>query len=162
MIKLFTKKGMNNYNERIAVLERKLNHQQKEVGVAMNQGAETWHDNSPFECARADLTVTDRMVSELYDNLRYAQIREYPRPNGLDTVEYGTRVVFLRDRKRQEFTLVGYGHGDIDRNRIHYDSPLAQVLIGSKVGQSFDGEVNGRQFSFHILEVYPITDYDLL
>ncbi len=58
--------------------------------------------------------------------------------------------------------VVGYGDTDFDKeDRILYESPLAQALIGHKVGDKFRQTINGRESEFVIEKVLLITDPEL-
>ena len=53
----------------------------------------------------------------------------------------------------EEFTLVGAGEEDYDTGRILVTSPLAQGLLGKKVGEVAEVEVPAGTNRFEILEI---------
>jgi transcription elongation factor GreA len=53
----------------------------------------------------------------------------------------------------EEFILVGAGEEDYDAGKINVASPLAQGLIGRKVGEKVEIEVPAGVSRFEILEV---------
>ena len=59
--------------------------------------------------------------------------------------------------------IVGYGDTDFDKDdRILYESPLAKVLLGHKIGDKFKEKVNEKLCEFVIEKVLPITDPELI
>ena len=53
----------------------------------------------------------------------------------------------------EEFTLVGAGEEDYDAGKINVASPLAQGLVGKKVGARVEVEVPAGKNRFEILEI---------
>jgi transcription elongation factor GreA len=53
----------------------------------------------------------------------------------------------------EEFTLVGAGEEDYDAGKINVASPLAQGLIGKKVGERVDVQVPAGINRFEIVDV---------
>lgn len=64
-----------------------------------------------------------------------AQLR-VPQP-GTDAVQFGHAVTIMRDDGRQQtFRIVGEDEADPSRGSISYVSPLAQALLGKRVGDT--------------------------
>ena len=64
-----------------------------------------------------------------------------PQPEATDTVvvAFGSRVTILRDDdRRQTFRIVGEDEADPRGGSIAYVAPLAQRLIGKRVGETVD------------------------
>ena len=62
-----------------------------------------------------------------------AQLVEKPKDHG--QVRFGARVTLERDDKRkQTFRIVGLDEADPEKGTLSYISPLAQALLGKKVG----------------------------
>jgi transcription elongation factor GreA len=72
-----------------------------------------------------------------------------------DQVVFGATVK-LKDLEfgdTEEFTLVGAGEEDYDVGKINVTSPLAQGLLGKKVGEQAEVEVPAGINRFKILEI---------
>ena len=54
---------------------------------------------------------------------------------------------------RESFTLVGMGEEDYDAGRILVTSPLAQGLLGKKVGDRAEIQVPAGLMKFQIVEI---------
>ena len=80
--------------------------------------------------------------------------------NGDGTVNHGevvsAVVASVKDLDfgdQETFTLVGAGEEDYDEGRILVTSPLAQGLIGKKVGETVEIEVPAGTAKFEVLEI---------
>ncbi len=63
------------------------------------------------------------------------------------------RVRDLAFGDEEEFTLVGAGEEDYDTGKIQFTSPLAQGLVGKKVGDRVEIEVPKGVERFEVLEI---------
>jgi transcription elongation factor GreA len=72
-----------------------------------------------------------------------------------DQVAFGATVVVkdLDLDEQEEFTLVGAGEEDYAEGKILVTSPLAQGLIGKKVGDKTEIEVPMGTMRFEIVEI---------
>jgi transcription elongation GreA/GreB family factor len=66
-----------------------------------------------------------------------------------DHVGVGSRVLFRRpdNRETYEMTFLGPWEADHSRGWFNYRAPLAQTILGKRIGDNIDfdhGEVNGR------------------
>jgi transcription elongation factor GreA len=86
--------------------------------------------------------------------LARAVIVERPK-EATDEVVFGSTVV-VKDLKfgdKEVFILVGAGEEDYDAGKINVASPLAQGLLGRKVGEKVSIDVPAGTMKFEILEV---------
>jgi len=84
----------------------------------------------------ADRTAMARATRDLrYYNARRASAQVQEMVEGSDTVVFGSRVTFDRDDgRRQTFRIVGEDEADPEKGSVSYVSPLAQALLGKRVG----------------------------
>lgn len=158
MVRYFSPKGIQNHWKMISELEEKISKLQKKVGEACSQSAETTHDNAPYEVLKNEISVLDARIREAYSLLNNVIIREYPKPNEISCVDYGTRVVFVRDGETLDFMIVGYGESNFEEGKILYECPLALALKGHRVGEKFKAEINKRLADIEIKEIYSIEN----
>ena len=111
-------------------------------------------ENAEYHAQRENQGMMQAKINLLKDKLHRAQIMDMSNVKK-DEVSFGATVK-VRDLDfddEEEFTLVGAGEDDPDNGRIQVTSPLAQGLIGSKVGQTVEIEVPAGKLKFEILEI---------
>jgi transcription elongation factor GreA len=93
-------------------------------------------------------------INMLADKLARAVIVERPKEANGEVV-FGATVV-VKDLKfgdEEIYVLVGAGEEDFDAGRINVASPLAQGLLGRKVGETVAIDVPAGVMKMEILEV---------
>lgn len=111
-------------------------------------------ENAEYHGARESQGMLQAKINELKGKLARANIIDTSNlPK--DEVVFGCTVV-VRDLEfgdEERFTFVGAGEEDYDSGRILVSSPLAQGLIGSKVGHKVEVDVPAGIVKFEILEI---------
>ena len=111
-------------------------------------------ENAEYHGARESQGLTQAKINLLRDKLARASIVDTSKlPK--DQVVFGctVRVRDLDFDDEEEFTLVGAGEEDYDTGKILATSPLAQGLIGKKVGDKVQIEVPRGTLKFEVLEI---------
>lgn len=111
-------------------------------------------ENAEYHAAREDQGMLQARIDALKEKLSRAYIIERSAQNG-DTVMFGARVQ-VRDLDLEEeetFELVGAGEEDYDNNKILTDSPLAQGLLGKKVGDVAEIQVPKGVLRFKVMGI---------
>jgi len=111
-------------------------------------------ENAEYHAQRENQGMLQAKINLLKDKLRRAQIMDMSKVNK-DEVAFGAtvKVKDLDFDDEEEFTLVGAGEDDPDKGLIQVTSPLAQGLVGAKVGQTVEVEVPAGKLKFEILEI---------
>lgn len=111
-------------------------------------------ENAEYHGARESQGLLQAKINLLTDKLaRAVLVDASAQPK--DEVAFGATVV-VRDLDfgdEEVFTLVGAGEEDYDAGRILVTSPLAQGLIGKKVGEKTHIPVPAGTMNFEILEI---------
>jgi transcription elongation factor GreA len=122
--------------------------------VAEARSAGDLKENAEYHGARESQGMLQAKINLLRDKLSRASIVDMA---GLpkDEVVFGATVVVkdLDFGDKEEFTLVGAGDEDYDAGKILVTSPLAQGLIGKKVGAQVEIPVPAGTMKFEILEI---------
>ena len=111
-------------------------------------------ENAEYHGARESQGMLQAKINMLRDKLARASIVDMsllPK----DEVVFGCTVV-VRDLDfgdDEEFVLVGAGEEDYDQGRILITSPLAQGLVGKKIGDKVAIEVPAGTNNFEILDI---------
>lgn len=122
--------------------------------VAEARSAGDLKENAEYHGARESQGMLQAKINLLRDKLSRARIVDTDHlPK--DEVAFGATVVVkdLDFGDKEEFTLVGAGEEDYDTGRILITSPLAQGLVGKKVGEKVEIQVPAGTTKFEILEI---------
>ena len=116
----------------------------KRVATAREMG--DLSENAEYHAAREDQGMLQAQIRQLEDELARAFIVDRSNlPN--DTVVFGARVKVkdLDFDEEEEYTLVGPGEEDYDKNKILTSSPIGQGLLGKKIGDTAEIQVPQRR-----------------
>lgn len=111
-------------------------------------------ENAEYHGARETQGMLQAKINLLSDKLARAQLVDTSKlPK--DEVVFGATVVVkdLEFGDEESFTLVGAGEEDYDTGKINITSPLAQGLVGKKVGVKVEIDVPAGKMRFQILEI---------
>jgi transcription elongation GreA/GreB family factor len=107
----------------LALIEQALETARREYGEAQHTGE------------RESLARAGRDLRYWSARRASAQLRA-PQP-GADAVQFGHAVTIVRDDGRQQtFRIVGEDEADPSTGSISYVSPLAQALLGKRIGDT--------------------------
>jgi transcription elongation factor GreA len=111
-------------------------------------------ENAEYHGARESQGLLQAKINLLRDKLARASIVDASKaPKG--EVAFGATVVVkdLDFGDEETFTLVGAGEEDYDTGKINVTSPLAQGLMGGKIGQKVEIPVPAGKMKFEIREI---------
>ena len=111
-------------------------------------------ENAEFDGAVESQGMLQRRINVIRGKLSRAVLID-PQKVPKDQVAFGSTVVVkdLDSGDEEEFTLVGAGEEDYAAGKIMVTSPLAQGLIGNKVGDRVEFEVPAGTTRFEILQI---------
>lgn len=92
-------------------------------------------ENSEYEAAKDDQAFIEGRISTVETMIRYAEIVDNANIDK-NEVALGKAVVFqeVGDDEEEEYEIVGTAEADPFSGKISNESPIAQALIGRKVG----------------------------
>lgn len=128
-----TRAGYDKLLAELEALKKQKADLSREIGEAAEKG--DLKENSEYHAAKERQTDTLRRIHEIDDKLKRARlIEELDIPEGV--VQIGVRVTLVEcdSREESEWTLVGPEEADPGCGRLSVYSPLAQGILGSKVG----------------------------
>jgi transcription elongation factor GreA len=111
-------------------------------------------ENAEYHGARESQGMLQAKINLLRDKLARATIVDTSKANKSE-VSFGATVIVkdLDFGDQETFILVGAGEEDYDAGKILVTSPLAQGLMGCKVGQRVDIPVPAGTMKFEICEI---------
>lgn len=131
-----------------------VNIREAEERVANARAEGDLSENAEYHGARETLAMLHARANAIRDRLSRATLVN-PGKGPRDEVAFGAAVV-LKDLdldEKEEFTLVGAGEEDYAAGKILVTSPLAQGLMGKKVGDRVEIRVPMGTTRFEILEI---------
>lgn len=110
-------------------------------------------ENSEYTSAKDEQSVVESRISEIKTMLQYAEVVDV---NDVDAneVSVGKKVTFQEaDEEPETYQIVGSAESDPLDGKISNDSPIAQSLLGKKVGDTVTIETPGGAFAVKIINV---------
>ena len=111
-------------------------------------------ENAEYHAARDRQSFIEGRVAEIEDQMARAEVIDVSKLSG-DTVKFGATVTVADEDTDEETTykIVGEVEADVKQNKISVTSPIAQGLIGKRVGDSVEIETPKGQRFFEIVSV---------
>lgn len=111
-------------------------------------------ENSEYESAKDEQAFIEGRINTIENMLQHSEIID--NSNGSDgEVNLGRTVKFVEmpDDEEEEYTIVGKAEADPFSGKISNESPIAQALIGKKVGDEVVIETPGGAMNVKITDV---------
>ncbi|MGY4104374.1 transcription elongation factor GreA [Ignavigranum ruoffiae] len=111
-------------------------------------------ENSEYESAKDEQAFVEGRISNLENMIRFAEIID-DRHVASDEVTLGRKITFMElpDGDEESYTIVGSAEADPMEFKISNDSPIAQALLGKKIGDKVTIETPGGSFDVEITKV---------
>src|SRR3989338_10683849 len=90
-------------------------------------------ENSDYQEARDEQGRLEAHIIQLEDALRRSEIIH--RSGNAPSVRVGVKVKVRKDRKTEEYSIVGSNEADPSRGFISNESPVGKALIGKRAGE---------------------------
>ena len=122
------------------------------LAIARSEG--DLSENAEYHGAHESRMLMEARINMLRDKISRALLID-PSQIPTDSVAFGCKVTVkdLNFGDTEEFTLVGAGEEDYDQGKILITSPLAQGLVGKKIGDRVEITVPQGVLKFEILEI---------
>lgn len=149
MVQYFTKEGLQKLKDELHYLKTTKN---KEIVKLISEAAAfgDLKENASYHDARDKMAFLRMRVAELEGAINEAVVKE---KDGTDNVQIGSEISILFDGEKQNYQVVAPGEANILQNKMSYQSPLGQKLIGQKVGAKFNFKAGNKTIKIEILEV---------
>lgn len=109
-------------------------------------------ENAEYDAARQEQAIVEGRIAELEVMIENAVIIEKV---DTDCVGIGTKVKieYVGDDDTEEYSIVGSSEADPFVNKISNESPIAQAIMGLKVGDIAHVSSPNGQYDVKILEI---------
>lgn len=109
-------------------------------------------ENAEYDAARGEQAVVEARIKELEAMLEKAEVI-----SAVDTnvVSIGTKVKieYVDDNEVEEYSIVGSKEADPFANKISNESPIAQAIMGLKVGSVVSVDSPNGKYDVKIVEI---------
>ena len=149
MAQYFTKEGLKKLKEELH--ELKTTEMRRIVKLIAEAAAfGDLKENAGYHDARNAKSFLLGRIEQLENAINEAIVVE-KKEGGI--IQVGSEIVILFDEEKVKYHIVAPTESDILKNKISYQSPLGQKLIGKKRGQEFIHEINGKKIKVKVLEI---------
>lgn len=153
-ILLVTAAGMK---KKQAEVDEHVNVKMKENARAIGRAAEhgDLSENAEYKFALEERDLLRSRLAQMNDELAMAKVIG-PEDVPSEEIGVGTRAVFERtsDASRYEMTFVGPWEADLGAGLFNYRAPLAQSLMGARVGDVFEFDHGDASGSHKLIELH--------
>ncbi len=110
-------------------------------------------ENAEYDAARSEQASTEARIKELEKMLENVEIISDVKT---DSVALGTKVKleYVGDDETDEFSIVGSKEADPFSNKISNESPIAQAILGHKVGDIVNVISPNGEYQVKVVEIF--------
>ena len=149
MVQYFTKEGLQQLKEELADLKNNKVPETKKL-IAEARAFGDLKENAGYHDARDKMAFQLGRVEQLENAINEAVVTE---KKGSDTIQIGSEIKILFGGEELHYQIVSSSEADILKNKISYQSPLGQRLMGQSVGKEFDFMAGTKKLKVKILEI---------
>lgn len=150
MGKYFTKEGFEELKKELKYLETE---KRKEIANRIKEAASfgDLKENAAYTEAKEEQAFLQGRIIELKHKLKEANIIK---KENTGKVEAGSVVALIVDDTEEVvYILVDEAEADIFKNKVSLSSPLGELLLGKKAGDSVELNLNGNITKYLIKEI---------
>jgi len=149
----FTEDGLKRLKEELHLLETKERSSiSKQIAEARDKG--DLSENAEYDAAKEAQGLLELKISKLKDSIANARIVDETQLDNSKVFILST--VTIKNSKtgaKMKYTLVPENEADLKTGKISISSPIAQGLLGKKVGDVADVVVPSGKMKFEIVEI---------
>jgi transcription elongation GreA/GreB family factor len=137
-------------------IDEHVNVKMKQNAIAIGQAAAhgDLSENSEYKFALEERDLLQARLAQMNAEMAIAQVlSEADIPT--DHVGIGSHVVMkhLDDDSRYEVTIVGPWEADVDEGLINYQTPLAQRILGRRIGDIVEFDYRAAKGRYEVIEL---------
>lgn len=152
-ITYMTEEGYNKLKEEIAYLEAVERPAiSKQIAEARDKG--DLSENAEYDAAKEAQGILEAKIAKMKGTLASARLINEDMI-GTDEVQILNKVTIKNTKNNQQmtYTLVAETEADLKANKIAVSTPIAQGLLGHKVGDIVEIKIPSGVVSFEIIEI---------
>ena len=110
-------------------------------------------ENAEYDAARNDQAVTENRIKELEILIENAKIIDDVKTDNV-AIGSNVKIEYVEDGEVETYTIVGSTEADPFENKISNESPIAQAILGLKVGDIASVESPNGKYDVKIVEIF--------
>lgn len=124
----------------------------KQIGEARDKG--DLSENAEYDAAKEAQGLLEAKIGQLKNLLANARLID-KNSIGVDSVQILNKVTIKNTKNNQQmtYTLVAESEANLKENKIAINTPIAQGLMGKKVGEIAEIKVPNGIVSFEIIDI---------
>ncbi len=124
----------------------------KQIGEARDKG--DLSENAEYDAAKEAQGLLEAKIGQLKNLLANARLIDKS-SIGIDSVQILNKVTIKNTKNNQQMTymLVAESEANLKENKIAINTPIAQGLMGKKVGEIAEIKVPNGMVSFEIIDI---------
>ena len=147
MVQYFTKDELQKLKDELYDLKTNKNREIVKL-IAEAAAFGDLKENASYHDARDKMSFLRMRVAELEAAINEAIIKEN---DGTGCIQSGCKIVISFGGEKMEYEVVAPTAADILKNKISYQSPLGQQLLGKKIGAEFN--FGKKKIKVKVLEI---------
>ena len=108
--------------------------------------------NAEYDAARGEQATVEAKIVELEQMIEHAVIIKEVKTDKV-SIGNNVKIEYVEDKETEEYSIVGSKEADPFNNRISNESPIAQAIIGKKVGDIVKVASPNGEYEVKILEI---------
>ena len=149
MVQYFIKEGLQMLKDELKDLKDKEIPETKKL-IAEARAFGDLKENAGYHDAREKMSFQLGRAEQLECAINEAVVKEN---DGTGCIQSGCKIIISFGGEKMEYQIVGPTESDILKNKISYQSPLGQKLMGQEVGNEFDFMAGSKKVKVKILEI---------
>jgi len=149
----FTQRGIDLFLQKIKRDEDVISEMSSRLGHLAEVGGDQYHDNFSYEQQTMELRMLSSKINKDRKVLENAFIIEDSDKRDERSIFIGAAVKIEFNQDIQLWNILGYGESDPKNRNIAYNTPLGSALMGKKINDVFDYNINSRKVKIKILNI---------
>jgi transcription elongation factor GreA len=152
-VKYYTKEGLQKLKDELEQLETVQRPGiSRQIAEARDKG--DLSENAEYDAAKNAQGMLELQISKLQEEIRNARIIDESKMDSSKVLILSVvKIKNITNKAVMTYTLVPESEADLKSGKISVSSPIAQGLLGKKVGDTAEIQVPAGKITFEIIEV---------
>jgi transcription elongation factor GreA len=151
--------GLEGLRTRLTEAQAELKAIRDDKAISYTATGDTWHDNPYFNKLEQDERTKEGEIAELNGLIANARLYSTDQRNinrvALGSIVHLSRYFKLSSQEdEQVWEVAGYGEIDVPKQRVPYNSPLMQAIMGLHVGETATSESPQGPVEYEVLALF--------